>query len=90
MGPYNNVTGRYLPSDDWKNGQWLISQDGTLYVIPLDADDVEGPDDDTADLILQFLGTDERLDDADIANLELTEVSPALKRFDPAIGYYSA
>ena len=90
MGIYDNEAGRYIPSDNWENGQWLITNDGRLHIIPVGGDGIEGPDDEDSDLILQALGGNERLDEHDIQRLGLTEVHDVLKRFDPTIGYYSA
>lgn len=93
MGPYDNATGKYLPSPDWENGQWLVHEDGRLYILPLNGDEVEGPDDNLGDQIMRvwidFIG-EEALSERQAEALGLTIVDAALKRFDPSIGYYSA
>ena len=93
MGPYDNELGLHVESDDWMNGQWLTADDdGSLYIIPIDGDGVEGPDDEIAAAILKDLrdsGADEIQEDR-AEELGLTIVADGLKRFDPDTGYHTA
>lgn len=93
MGPYDNETGRHLHSDGHENGHWYLHQNGALYIVPMDDAEIEGPDDDICDA----LGTEYR--NTPFANinaetlaqkLDLDVVPDVLKRFDPAIGFYTA
>lgn len=89
-GFYDNERREYVARDDWENGQWLVSTAGALYIIPIDGDQVEGPDDENADRILQALDGRDRLQEHEASDLELTIVPDVLKRFDNQIGYYNA
>jgi hypothetical protein len=92
MGPYDNDAGRYLPSEDWDDGQWVVDDDGVLFILPIGADEISGPEGTTHEVITQRLiaTRSDSLDETAIEELHLTVVSPALKRFDPEIGYFSA
>jgi len=96
MGPYDNEgaggQGCYVEDPDWQSGQWLVDEDGTLYIIPTDGDDVEGPDEDVCDTIRGMLvdASTDTLGDESVALMGMTEVQDVLKRFSPDVGYYSA
>lgn len=96
MGPYDNEgaggEGCYVEAPEWENGQWLVDEEGELYVIPLNGDGVEGPDEDICDTIVGMLrdAHADLLDENGIRLMGMTEVSPALRRFSPEIGYHSA
>lgn len=96
MGPYDNEgaggTGCYCQDPDWMEGQWLVDEEGALYIVPRNGDGVEGPDEDVSDTVLGMLRDNhaDRLDEALIAVMGMTEVPDVLKRFSPEIGYYSA
>jgi len=92
MGPYDNELGRHVESEDWENGQWLSDDEGILYIVPIDGDDVEGPEDDVAGAILKELREtgSEEIGAARAAELGLMVVPAHLKRFDPDIGYHTA
>jgi len=92
MGPYDNDAERYLPSEDWENGQWVVDDDGVLFILPIGADGISGPEGTMRDAITERLvaASSDSLDETAIEQLDLTVVSPVLKRFDPWIGYFSA
>lgn len=92
MGPYDNDAGRHLPSEDWENGQWVVDDDGVLFILPIGADEISGPEGTMRDAITERLvaASSDSLDDDAIEELDLTVVSPVLKRFDPEIGYFTA
>lgn len=92
MGPYDNELGMHVESDEWMDGQWLADDDGSLYIIPIDGDGVEGPDDDVAAAILKDLRVsgEEEITEDRAAELGLTIVAPSLKRFDADTGYHTA
>jgi hypothetical protein len=96
MGPYDNEgddgRGCYVESPDWENGQWLVDEEGVLYILPIDGDQVEGPDGELVDRILATLrasGSDVLSED-EMAALGVQEISRVLKRFSADTGYYSA
>lgn len=96
MGPYDNERnggrGRYVEADGWENGQWLVDENGHLYIIPLNDDVVQGPDDDVCDTIAGMLrdAHADALDENGIRLMGMTEVPSVLRRFSPDIGYFSA
>lgn len=96
MGPYDNEgnggRGCYVEDPAWMSGQWMVDEDGALYVVPTGGDDVEGPDNDVCDTIRGMLvdAHAETLDDNALALMGMTEVPDVLRRFSPEIGYHSA
>lgn len=96
MGPYDNEgdggTGCHVEDPNWLEGQWLVDEDGVLYIVPKDGDGVEGPDDSMCAEILTVLqdAHADRLSEDRAHAMGLTEVADVLKRFSPEIGYYSA
>ena len=78
---------------DVTNGLWLEGEDG-LYILPLDGDEIIGPDDATADTLMQMWQEHDNPHDIPVEEcmvfLGLARVPDNLKRWDPQDGYYHA
>ena len=92
MGPYDNERGCYVSDRSWDSGQWLVDDDGRLYVIPRGGDEVHGPDEAVCGTMLAMLRDDDRdaLDEGRIEAMGMTEVWDTFRRFSPHVGYHSA
>ena len=78
---------------DVLGGLWLVSDTGNLYILPLNGDEVIGPDDQTADSLMrlwQDLDTPHDIPEEKYEALGLTRVADTLKRWNPVDGYYHA
>ena len=82
---------------DALDGLWLESEDGELYILPTDTlgshDEVIGPDDQTADRLMEVwcrFSDPHSIPEDRLEELGLTRVADALKRWSPQDGYYHA
>lgn len=94
MGPYNDESKQFEDVDGYERGHWYKREsDGALFIVPDAVAEIEGPDDATLDALNKiyretpFLAVDA---DAVAEQLELEVVLDVLKRFDTAVGYYTA
>lgn len=90
IGNYNNETGRHDYDEYIMDGDWYLSEDGTLYILPEYGDGILGPSDENSRVLARHYINNER----DVAQLRdqhgLSFVPAVLKRFTPEEGYYTA
>jgi hypothetical protein len=94
MGPYNNITNRYINLPQYENGAWLQNPEtNELWIIPTQdvIAEIEGPDGETLDALNTIVREQNRFPNSnEIEALNLELIPNGLKCFDPLIGYYSA
>lgn len=96
IGTRDESTGIFFKSEGLDNGHWYVDQEGYLYIVPDDRYGLEecaGPDNDVMDQLNAVYRETEfdAIDPFAIATqLGLDFVSPALHRFDPESGFFTA
>ena len=89
---YDNRTGRFILCDWLMDADWLVDQDGFLYLVPRPevVAEIDGPDGPLLDAMNAACRDHDELTDQDCERLELLRVDDVLKRFNPVDGYYHA
>lgn len=90
VGNYNNETRQHDYDEYIMEGEWYLSEDGTLYILPMYGDEILGPDDENKRTLTRHYIDN----DLDVEYLRdkhgLSNVPTILKRFSPQDGYYTA
>lgn len=89
LGFYDNEARCYVYDDGVFDGEWFIDEEGSVYILPIDGDEVVGPDDDVSEELMKLWKTD-NLDVGYLDRLGLSSVPSSLKRFTPEDGYFTA
>ena len=104
IGPYNNETRKFTYFEELFNrAEWYEDEERRLYIVVDDrvAIDSEGPDDELADAVMEWLRSFEvkhgRLPIHELSEMSnvtpagpLYYIDPYLRRFSEADGYYHA
>ena len=93
-GPFCNTERQYFKDPDLENGHWYRGT-GTrmLFIVPFGESEIIGPDEpvlDQLNAIYRARGFEDVDPNTVASQLELDVVHAPLRRFDPAVGYYSA
>ncbi len=80
----NNETELYDYEPEYFNGDWFIDKDWSLYIVPTNEGEIDGPDNELCERLLNAYK------DGIKAIVGLQRIPECLKRFDPQDGYFHA
>ena len=89
-GLFDNETRRYLYDDGLFYGDWYVDEDGFLFIIPLDEQEIDSPDGEILDRLNAICREYDVVLDEEAEELGLNRVACNLKRFSEEDGYYYA
>ena len=83
-------TRKHLYDDNVFCGDWFVDTEGFLYIIPLDDQEIEGPDGEVLDKLTAIVREYGVVLDEEAEELGIIPVASMLKRFSEEDGYYNA